>query len=110
MPEVLISCQLGVDALGLEHDADLAAEGRRILDGIAAHDQGATRGRNHQCRKNAEKGRFAAAVGAEKSKEFCGTDVEGDTVERCAVLVTMDQILYRNDGLGGLAVHNHSFS
>src|SRR5579864_3451979 len=110
MPEVLISCQLWVDALGLEHDADLAAESRRILGGIAAHDQGVARGWNHQCRKNAEEGCFAAAVGTEKSEEFRGTYVEGNAVQRRAILVTMDQVLYGNDWLGGLAVHICSFS
>ncbi len=58
----------GIDTLGLEHDADLAAEGGRILGGIAAHDQGAAGGRNHQRRKNAEERRLAAAVGTEQTE------------------------------------------
>ena len=82
----------------------------RILGGIAAHDQGAPGGRNHQRRKNTEEGRFATAVGAEKSEEFRGTYVEGNPVQCGAILVTMDQVLYGNDGLGGLSVHTHSFS
>ena len=76
MPEVLIRGQLGVDTLRLEHDADLAAKAGGILRGIAAHDQGAAAGRNHQRRKDAEESRFAAAVGAEQAEQFRGPHVE----------------------------------
>ena len=36
MPEVLISGQLGIDALRLEHDSNLAAKAGGILRGIAS--------------------------------------------------------------------------
>ena len=65
MPEILVGSQLFVDALRLEDNADLPTDGGGILGCVKTHDQGAAGGRHHQCRKNAEQGGLAAAVGAE---------------------------------------------
>src|SRR5215469_11024229 len=62
VPEVFISGELRIDALRLEDDADFAPQQGRLLDHIEAGDDRPTGGRNHQCRKNAEKSRLAAAV------------------------------------------------
>src|SRR5438045_7136845 len=101
MPEILISRQLGIDALRLEHDSDLAAKAGGILRGVAAHDQSAAAGRNHQRRKNAEQRRFAAAVGPQQPKQFRRPYVEAHTVQSCAALVPVNEILNRNDRLRG---------
>ena len=101
MPEILIRSQLGIDALRLEHDSDLAAKACGILRGIEAHDQGAAAGRNHQCRKNAEERSFSAAVGAQQAEQFGRPYVEAHAVQSCAALVSVNEILNRNDGRGG---------
>ena len=108
MPEVFVGGEFGVDALGLEYDTDLTADGARIVSGIAAHDLGATGRGDHQSRQDAEKSRLSAAVGPEESEEFGRADVEGDAVERGSTFVAMDQILNGNDRLGGRAVHTCS--
>src|SRR5690348_12857466 len=48
MPEVLIGGEFRIDTLCLEHHADLAAQGGRILRGIVPHHKGASGGGDHQ--------------------------------------------------------------
>ena len=54
MPQILVSGQFGVDALGLKNHADLTPQTRRFLRRIASHDYGASGSRNHESRKNPE--------------------------------------------------------
>src|SRR5208283_4301867 len=98
MPEVFVGGQLGVDTLGLEDNADVAAQGSGLADGVEAGDRGAARGRDHERRKNAEESSFAAAVGAEQPEEFSRANFKGNAVERGAVLIAMHQIANSNNG------------
>src|SRR5438270_722068 len=66
--QIFVGGELGIDALGLEDDTDLAAKAIRIFGGIMAHDESATRSGNHQRRKDAKECGFAAAVLAKKSE------------------------------------------
>ncbi len=99
MPEVLVGGELGIDALGLEDDADVTAQGSGLPDGVKAGDGGAAGRRHHERGKNAEESGFSAAVRTEQTKKLGGADVERDAVERGAVLVTMDKVANDNDGL-----------
>src|ERR1035437_7625260 len=102
MPEIFIGGELGVDALGLEDDADVAAQGAGLANGVQAGDHGAAGSRNHERGKNSEQSGLAAAVRTEKTEEFGGANVERDAVERDAILVAMHEIANgnSNDGLG----------
>src|SRR5208282_2866755 len=100
MPEVFVGRELGINALGLEDDTDVAAQGPRLADGIEAGDGGAPGRGDHERGENAEQGGFAAAVRPQQTKKLGGANVEGDAVERGAILVTMDKVANRNDGLG----------
>ena len=100
MPEVLVGGQLWINALRLKHDADLSSQVGGILRGIAAHDQGAAGGGNHQSRENSEQSSLSAAIGSEQSEQFRRPHVEGNSVQRSAIFVAVNQILYGNDGRG----------
>jgi len=110
MPEVFVGGQLGIDALGLEHHADLATEVRGVLCSVTTHDEGAASGGDHQCGKDAEERGLAAAIGTEEPEEFGGADIKGDAVERGAVFVAMDEVLYGDNGFGRGTIHPYSFS
>ncbi len=103
MPQILIGRQLGIDALRLKNHADLAAQTRGIL--AASHPMTMARPAvgNHQCRENSEQSGFAAAIRTEQSKQLRRAHVEGNAIQRGAVLITMDQILNGNYGRGGCA-------
>src|SRR5215472_1975954 len=105
MPEIFIGSELRIDALRLEYDADLAAEGGGILGGVEAHHQSSPGGRNHQRRENTEKRGFAAAVRTEKAEKFRGVDIEGNAVQGRAGFVFVDEILNGNDRGGGTMFH-----
>ena len=96
MPQVLISGELQIDALGLKYHSNLATNSVGIFGGIVAHNHGASPGRQHQCRKNSKKGGFSAAIRSQQSEEFGWPHIEGDTVQRRAVVVTMNYLLYGN--------------
>ena len=97
MPEILIGGQFRIDALGLENDADLAAKAGGILRRVAAHNESAPAGGNHQRGKNAEERRLTAAVWTEQSEQFCGTNIEGNAIQSRAGLVFVDEVLNGND-------------
>jgi hypothetical protein len=99
MPEIFVGGELGIDALGLEYDADVAAKGSGLADRVEASDHGAAGSRNHERGKNAEESGLAAAVRTEESEEFGGANVERDAVERDAVLVTVHEVVNGNYGL-----------
>lgn len=99
MPEVFVGGELWVNALGLEDDANVAAQGSGLVDGVKAGDRGAAGSGDHERGKNAEESGFAAAVRAEEAEEFGGANVEGDAVERGAVLIAMDETADGNYGL-----------
>ena len=100
MPEVFVGGEFGVNALGLEDDADVAAQGSGLPNSVEAGDRGAAGSRDHECGKNPEESGLAAAVWAEKAEEFGGTNVEGNAVKRSAVLIAMDEVANGNDGDG----------
>jgi hypothetical protein len=102
MPEVFVGGELRVDALGLENDADVAAQGSGLANRVQASDGGAAGGRDHERGENAEERCFAAPVWTEEPEEFGGADFERDAVERDAILVAMHQVVNGNgnDGLG----------
>ncbi len=92
MPEVFVGGQLGVDALGLEDDTDVAPQRARLANGVEAGDGGAAGSRDHERGKNAKESGFTAAVRAEKAEEFRRADVEGDAAEGGAILVAMHEV------------------
>src|SRR5208282_376466 len=99
MPEVLVGGELEVDALGLEDDADMAAQRSGLANGVEAGDGGAAGSGDHEGGKYAEESGLAAAVRAEKAEKFGGVNVEGDAIERGAVLIAVDEVANDNDGL-----------
>src|SRR5579862_1398188 len=101
MPKVLVRRELRVDALCLKHDANLAPEAGCIRRGIASHNEGTAGGRYHQGRENAEKSSLAAAIRTEQAKQLRGTHIERNSIQRRAVFIAMDQILYGNNRGGG---------
>src|ERR1019366_3882070 len=98
MPEVLASGKFQVDAWGLKDDADAAAQGSRLANGVEASNSGIAGGRNHERGKNAEKRGLAAAVGTEQAEEFGGANVEGHSIERGAVGIAVNDVAHLNDG------------
>ena len=100
MPEVFVGGEFGINALGLEDDADVATKGSGLANGVEAGDRSAARGRDHECGKNPEESSLAAAVRSEKAEEFGGAHVEGNAFERGAVLIAMDEVANGNDGDG----------
>ena len=96
--QVLFRRELDVDALGLEDYADVAAHQRGLARDIVSHDQGAAAGRKHQRRKNAERCRLAAAVGAQQAEDLRGTHIERDAGQRDTIAVLMAKRLQLNDG------------
>src|SRR5579862_6341429 len=98
VPQILVGGKFGIDALRLEDDADLAPQTGWILRRIAAHHEGAAGGGNHQGGKNPKQRGLAAAVGTEQAEQFRRTHVERDAVERGAIFVAVNEILYGNDG------------
>ncbi len=99
MPEVFVGGELGVNALGLEDDADVAAQRSGLANGVEAGDRGAAGSGDHERGKDAEQSGLAAAVRAEQSEKFGGANVEGDAVEGGAILVAMDEVANGNDRL-----------
>ncbi len=99
MPEVFVGGEFEIDARGLEDDADVAAQRSGLANGVEAGDGGAAGGGDHEGGKNAEQSGLAAAVRAEKAEKFGGVNLEGDAIERGAVLITVDEIANDNDGL-----------
>ena len=96
MPKIFVRGQFGVDALRLKHHADLATETRGLLRRIASHDHGSACGRDHERRKNTEQSGFAAAVRAKQAEQLGRPHFEGNTIQRPAILITMDEIFYGN--------------
>ena len=68
VPQILGCGQFQVDALGLEHDADLTAQLVGFLGRVKSHNDGAAASGNHQRRENAKHGGLAAAVGPQQSE------------------------------------------
>jgi hypothetical protein len=101
MPEIFVGGELGVDALGLENDTDVAAKRSGLANRVEARDHGAAGSRNHEGGKNAEESGFSAAVRTEETEKFGGANFERNAVERDAVLVAMHEVVNGNDGLGG---------
>src|SRR3982074_1805771 len=101
MPKVFVGGEFGVDALGLEDDADVAAQRSGLADGVEAGDRGTAGGGHHKRRKDAEEGSLAAAVRAEKAEQFSGANVERDALKCGAVLIAMDEIANGNYWMAG---------
>src|SRR6266849_1390848 len=101
VPQVFIRGQLGIHALRLEDNANLPPHVRRILSRIVSHDNGPTRRRDHQGRENPEESRFSAAIRAQQSEQLCRPHVERNSVQRCPVLIPMNQVLNGNYCSGG---------
>src|SRR5271157_1784028 len=97
MPEILGGGQLHVDALGLEDHTDLAAQTVGVAGNIESHDLGSSAYRNHQGGEDAKQRRLSTAIRSQQSEEFGLTHIEGDTVQRGAITITMHDILNRNN-------------
>ena len=95
--QVLFRCELDVDALLLEDDADLAANFAGFFGDIVSHDERAAAGGNHQCREDAKGRSLAASVGAEQSKDLRRANLKRNACQRCALAVLMAQVLQLND-------------
>src|SRR5258708_32506464 len=105
MPQILIRGQLLVDTLRLKYHADLPSHARWILGRVQSPDHGVPCRRNHQCGKNAEQRGFAAAVGAEQSKQLGRPHVKRNSIEGRPFVVPVNQTLYGNDGCSGRGTH-----
>ena len=92
VPEIFIGGQFQIDALRLEDDADMPAERSRLANRIQSDNCGAPRTRHHQGRKNPEESSLSAAVRAEQPKQFRGTNVKGNSVERGSILIAVYQV------------------
>ena len=101
VPQILVCGQFWIDTLRLKYNTDLPPQARSILSHIATHDQSAARGRNHQSGKNSKQSSLAAAIGPEQSEHFGWPNIEGNAIQRGAILITVDKILYGNDRLHG---------
>jgi len=101
MPEVFVGGEFGVNTLGLEDDADVAAQGSGLAHGVEARDGSAAGSRDHERGKNAEESSLAAAVRAEKAEEFGGANFEGNAFESGAVLIAMDEVANGNYRMAG---------
>jgi hypothetical protein len=97
MPEILGGGQFHVDALRLEDHTDLAAQTVGVAGNIKSHDFGSPAYRNHQGGEDAKQRRLSAAIRSQQSEEFGLTHIEGDTVQRGAITITMHDILNRNN-------------
>ena len=98
MPQVFAGGEFGIDALGLKDDADVAAEGSGLVNGVEAGDGCAARSGDHQCGQNPEKRGLAAAVRTKQTEKLGGQDIKRNTIERAAVGVTVNQVADLNDG------------
>ena len=76
MPEVLRRRQLDVEARGLKHDADRAADVVALLPQVEPRDTHRSLLRRQERRKNAEQCRLAASVGAEETEQLAGVDLQ----------------------------------
>src|ERR1700739_504195 len=76
MPEVLVGCEFGINALRLEDYADMTPERARLSNRIQTDDRRGARTRHDQGRKDSEKGRLAAAIGAEQPEQLRRTNVK----------------------------------
>ena len=65
---------------------------------IATHHEGPAGCGTHERRKNAKQRGLAAAVGAKQSEQFRRPHIEGDSVERRAIFIAVNEVLYGNDG------------
>jgi hypothetical protein len=97
MPEILGRSELHIDALGLEDHTDLAAQTVGVPGNIKSHDLGSPAYRNHQGGQDAKQRRLSTAIRSQQSEEFGLMHIEGDTVQRGAITITMHDILHRNN-------------
>ena len=99
--QVLLDGELLVQALRLEHDADLAPHRIWLAGDIVPGDRGFARRRRHHGGKDPEDRRLAAAVGPEQSEDLALARLEADPGQRDPLAVAMSQIFgFDNHSLG----------
>ncbi len=86
----------------MKNDSNVASQRSWFAYGIEAGNIRAAGSRHHERGKNAEQSRLAAAVWTKESEEFGGAHIERDAVQRGAVLIAMNKVANRNDGMNGL--------
>jgi predicted phage gp36 major capsid-like protein len=67
---------------------------------VPAHNQRPSGAGNHESGENPEKRGLATAVGAEQAEEFGRSNVKRNVIKRRTAVVTMDDVLDRDYGLG----------
>jgi hypothetical protein len=101
MPEIFVGRELGIDALGLKDDANVAAQRTGLANGVKPGDHSAAGSRNHERGKNAEESSFTAAIRAEQTEKFSWANFKRDAVQSGAVMIAMHEVANGNgdDGL-----------
>src|SRR5262249_51483710 len=79
--EVLLHGEVFVEAELLRHVADLAADQRRLLDDVEAEAGAAAGIGDEQAAQHPDGRGLAAAIGAEKSADLSGRDLEVEPVD-----------------------------
>src|SRR5262245_41732313 len=91
--EVFFDRQSLVQALGLEHDADVPADHRGAAHYVITGDRGGAFAGDHQSSENAKQRGLAAAVGAEQAEDLALFHFEVDVRKGYVISVSVAEIL-----------------
>ena len=96
--EVLAHPQLGVEVVGLRHDAEVRPDGGAVIVRVQIEDaQAAARARRDRA-DHAHGGRLAGAVRTEQPERLPRSDRERDAVDRRRLAVGLDEVDGFDDG------------
>ena len=88
MHQVLVDGQFFIQARGLKHDADAAANFLRLAPQVETENSRFAALDRQQRRQETKQRGFAAAIGAEEDEDFARLDLQRQTGQ-CAVLAVM---------------------
>ena len=92
--QILGDRQVLVEAESLRHVADLQADPRRVADDVEPQTRAAAAVRLHQPAQHPDRGRLAAAVGAEKAADLARRHREREAVDDLARPITLVQVAH----------------
>ena len=101
MHQVFRRSELHIDALCLEDNANLVPQTIRISCYIVAKNYRAPSHRNHQGGENSKQSGFAAAIRPQQPKQFCWLHIKRYAVQRSAIVVPVNHVLYGNNSRHG---------
>ena len=104
--QVFLDGEIAIERKFLRHVADVLAHPLRVAHHIDAGDENAPRARPQQAAEDADDGRFAGAVRAEKAHDLAVADAEADIIDGDEIAEALDQMLDA-DLRAGLAVAVH---